>query len=245
MNATESKWRETTVDARLGRLAILAAADSAVLATMCPDWTRLATDLHAPHRWLAQAGTDAAALTLVGAALWCAALWLAIALCFAIAATLPGRYGAVARTVATRLVPAVLMRAVAGVAGVSVLITPITANGKTPRVAALAGPTVPAPSWPVDPQHGRVRIDWPTDEPAPPPRRPDGRHAVAPDAEATVDVRPGDSLWLIAARRLGRHASDAEIAAAWPRWYAANADVIGGNPSLIRPGEVLRAPDAG
>jgi hypothetical protein len=223
----------------------VAAADSAVLATMCPNWTQLATDLDAPHRWLARAGTDGAALTLVGAALWCAALWLAIALCFAIAATLPGRSGVLARAVGTRLVPAVLMRAVAGVAGVSVLITPVTARGTTPRVAALAGPAVPAPSWPVDPQHGRVRINWPTDKPASPPPRPIPTHAASPDAEATVDVHPGDSLWLIAARRLGQHASDAEIAAAWPRWYAANADVIGGNPSLIRPGEVLRAPDAG
>ena len=35
---------------RLIRLAIVAAADSAVLLTMPPDWTRLATDLGAPHR---------------------------------------------------------------------------------------------------------------------------------------------------------------------------------------------------
>jgi hypothetical protein len=234
---------------QLIRLAPVAAADGALLASMAPDWTQLATDLGAPHRWLTQAGTDAAMLTVAGAALWCAALWLAIALCFATAAALPGRSGAFARAVAARLLPAVVMRAVAGFAGVSVLIAPVTAGGATTQAAAFARPTVPAPSWPVDPQHSRVRIGWPTDTPAPPPRRPRPRHAVAPaaraDSEAVVRVRPGDSLWLIAARRLGRHAADAEVADAWPRWYAANAQVVGGDPSLIRPGEVLRAPDAG
>jgi resuscitation-promoting factor RpfA len=55
-------------------------------------------------------------------------------------------------------------------------------------------------------------------------------------------VRAGDSLWRIAAQRLGGHASSAEIAAAWPRWYAANRPVIGADPDLITPGEHLHAP---
>jgi nucleoid-associated protein YgaU len=239
------------------RLTAVAAADLAVLATMTPDWPRLVTDLGAPHRWLARVGPDEAALTVVGAAIWCAAGWLAIALCFASAAALPGRAGAFARAVAGRLLPAVLMRAVAGAAGVSVLIAPVAARGTTLPGRAAAAPAVPAPSWPVDPQHARVHIGWPTDAPTPPPRRPDTR-AAAPAAPAhssgtastagtarTVRVQPGESLWLIAARRLSPHASDSQIAGAWPRWYAANAQVIGDDPALIRPGEVLRAPDAG
>jgi hypothetical protein len=234
---------------RLFRLAAVTAADGAVLLTMRPDWAQLGTDLHAPHRWLARVGTDRATLTVVAGAIWCAALWLAVALCFAAAGALPGRFGALARAVAARLVPALVLRAVAGVAGVSVLISPLTANGTTPRGAVLAGPAAPAPSWPLDPQYGRVHIGWPTDAPTPPQRRPHPRPsavpAAPPDAEAAVRVQTGDSLWLIAARRLGRHASDAEIAAAWPRWYAANVQVIGDDPSVIRPGEVLRAPDAG
>ena len=234
---------------RLIRLAIVAAADSAVLLTMPPDWTRLATDLGAPHRWLARVGADEAALTVVGAAVWCAALWLAIALGFASASALPGRSGALARAVAARLLPAVVMRTVAGVAGLSVLIAPVTASATTPRDGAHPGATVPAPTWPVDPQHGRVHIGWPTDAATSPPQRPDEGQGASPPtpagAEATVRVRPGDSLWVIAARRLGEHASDSAIAATWPRWYAANAQVIGDDPALIRPGEVLRAPDAG
>jgi nucleoid-associated protein YgaU len=231
------------------RVAALAATDAAVLLTMSPDWTQLATDLSAPHHWLARVGADKAALTVVGAASWCVALLLAIALGLATAAALPGRGGALARAVADRLLPAVLMRALAAVAGVSVLIAPVAASGTTPRGGAHPGPAVPAPRWPVDPQPGALQIGWPTDPPTPPPQHPDPRHAASPaapaDAVASVRVQPGDSLWVIAARRLGQHASDADIAGAWPRWYAANAQVIGDDPSLIRPGEVLRAPDAG
>jgi len=55
-------------------------------------------------------------------------------------------------------------------------------------------------------------------------------------------VRPGDSLWLIAARQLGPQPSATEIADAWPRWYVANKRLIGSDPDLIRPGQVLHAP---
>ena len=53
----------------------------------------------------------------------------------------------------------------------------------------------------------------------------------------------GDTLWSIAARRLGEGATDAEVAAAWPRWYAANRDVVGPDPDLLLPGQVLHAPE--
>jgi hypothetical protein len=33
-----------------------------------------------------------------------------------------------------------------------------------------------------------------------------------------------------------------DIAAAWPRWYAANRAVIGPDPGLIRPGQELMPP---
>ena len=56
-------------------------------------------------------------------------------------------------------------------------------------------------------------------------------------------MRRGDSLWSIAARHLGPDASDAEIARAWPAWFEANRDVVGDDPDLLRPGQVLRAPE--
>jgi nucleoid-associated protein YgaU len=55
-------------------------------------------------------------------------------------------------------------------------------------------------------------------------------------------VAAGDCLWLIAARRLRADASLAEVAAETHRWYDANAAVIGGDPALLRPGQVLAAP---
>ncbi|GAA4628785.1 LysM peptidoglycan-binding domain-containing protein [Cellulomonas oligotrophica] len=58
----------------------------------------------------------------------------------------------------------------------------------------------------------------------------------------TVIVRPGDTLWSLTARHLGDEPTDAEIAAAWPRWYAANAASIGPDPDLLHPGQVLVVP---
>jgi nucleoid-associated protein YgaU len=58
-----------------------------------------------------------------------------------------------------------------------------------------------------------------------------------------VVVQPGDTLWRIAARELGPGASGAAITEAWHAWYHANHAVIGSNPSIIRPGQRLRAPD--
>lgn len=57
-------------------------------------------------------------------------------------------------------------------------------------------------------------------------------------APTTVVVAPGDSLWSITADLLPG-AGDAAIAAAWPRLYAANSGVVGADPDLIHPGQVL------
>ncbi|HSN07144.1 MAG TPA: LysM domain-containing protein [Candidatus Angelobacter sp.] len=58
-----------------------------------------------------------------------------------------------------------------------------------------------------------------------------------------VLVVPGDTLWDIARRHLPLGSSASDVAAEWPRWYAANRAVIGPDPSLIRPGTRLLAPD--
>ncbi|KQS99813.1 LysM peptidoglycan-binding domain-containing protein [Cellulomonas sp. Leaf395] len=72
---------------------------------------------------------------------------------------------------------------------------------------------------------------YPTTAPAP-------HGAVA----TTVVVAVGDSLWSIAARHLAPGAGDAQIAAAWPRWYDVNSGVIGADPDVIQSGEVLTVP---
>jgi resuscitation-promoting factor RpfA len=73
--------------------------------------------------------------------------------------------------------------------------------------------------------------------------------AVSQPADAAGDsfrgagyrVREGDSLWSIAARRLGPEASAGQIARQVNRLWELNADRIGtGNPSLIHVGTMLR-----
>jgi nucleoid-associated protein YgaU len=62
------------------------------------------------------------------------------------------------------------------------------------------------------------------------------------DHDDTVVVRRGDTLWDITARHLGPGVGAGEIAAEWPRWYAANRAHIGADPDLIVPGTRLRPP---
>jgi hypothetical protein len=64
-----------------------------------------------------------------------------------------------------------------------------------------------------------------------------------------VVVRAGDTLWSIATdqlRRVGRRSSappPAAVAAAVRHLHAANRDVIGADPDLIRPGQHLMIPE--
>ena len=99
----------------------------------------------------------------------------------------------------------------------------------TPSRPAETGPSssIPAAAHPAD----IPRPD--TDELVPPVDAPAGTQVV---------VRPGDSLWGLAERALGGHASAARVAAAWPAWWQANRAVIGDNPDLIQPGSHLTTP---
>lgn len=66
--------------------------------------------------------------------------------------------------------------------------------------------------------------------------------AVSPDPATSLYVRPGDTLWAIAARSLPATASVTDIAEATSRWYEANRAVIGPSPHLIFPGQKLTPP---
>ena len=55
-------------------------------------------------------------------------------------------------------------------------------------------------------------------------------------------MAPGDSLWALAAADLPDGASVAEVDERWREIHAANRDVIGDDPDLIRPGQQLRLP---
>lgn len=88
--------------------------------------------------------------------------------------------------------------------------------------------------WPGGPETGQAGAplpvpDWP-----------------GPAAGEHVVLR-GDCLWDIArdwltGRRPGHPVADAEIAAAVQAWWQANAAVIGPDPDLLLPGQVLRPP---
>ncbi len=96
--------------------------------------------------------------------------------------------------------------------------------------------SVPDPGWVPSAPAVRAQPDVRVLTPAP-------RGEPAPDQPHEVVVHRGDSLWSIAARHLGPEASDGEIARAWPAWYAANREVIGADPDLLLPGQVLRTPE--
>ena len=119
-----------------------------------------------------------------------------------------------------------------------------TTTGSTDLGAAAAG--VPA---------SPTAAERATAPSAPPPAAAGATAASAPSgsdtpsgpAAGTVVVQAGDTLWGLAARSLGPDATDAAIAAEWPRWYAANAPAIGPDPDVLLPGQVLTVPttDAG
>ncbi len=125
--------------------------------------------------------------------------------------------------------------------------TPIT----TTTTGQAAAPVRSDPATPTDPVEPAPDPGWrPTATPPVPARTVaepidpvllSGARQPA-DERVLVTVRRGDTLWDLAARGLGSTASDAEIAAEWPRWYAANRDVVGADPDLLVPGQQLVPP---
>ncbi len=91
---------------------------------------------------------------------------------------------------------------------------------KAPNQGHTAGtPAVPLPGWQPTPRSDAVQ-----------------------ESPSEVVVVRGDSLWAIAANHLGPAATDEQIAAEWPRWYAANRLTIGPDPDVILPGHILTPP---
>lgn len=72
--------------------------------------------------------------------------------------------------------------------------------------------------------------------------RPEAARAAAP---TSVVVRPGDTLWDLAEQALAqddRPPTARQVAQSWPRWWAANREVIGPDPDLLHPGTRLSPP---
>lgn len=220
---------------------------------------------------LAATGRGAAAVSTVvgaGAALAAAAVlgWLVLGAVVTAAELLARSRGV--DGIASRIAPAATRRLVAAALGVGVACASaapaLAAPGPTAVIdigvgaqddeQAAAAPVPVDPGWaPLPASAVAVDPGW---QPARPPdpvattsaadlgplATPPRPRAVAEEA---VVVRRGDTLWDIAARALPAGATDAEIAAEWPRWYDANSSVIGADPDHIVPGQRLVPPGAG
>ncbi|MGE9808842.1 MULTISPECIES: LysM peptidoglycan-binding domain-containing protein [unclassified Janibacter] len=201
------------------------------------------------------------------------AVWLSVALVVSVVAQVPGRLGRAARTLQDHVSPALIRRTAAFLVGVGTTgaLLPGTAAADTPppgpgviatapRVAGdrqgeggspAFAPTGPRPVT----EQSRATTDAPSvREPGAQwrPTRPRVRPMPAPElvvgrtreAPPEVVVLRGDTLWGIVAAHLGDAATDAEVTREWPRWHAANRDVIGPDPDRLLPGQVLHAPEA-
>jgi hypothetical protein len=98
-------------------------------------------------------------------------------------------------------------------------------GGGSRRTTALPTPALPTPALPTTA--------------LPTPGSPDG----GPRPVTGLVVRPGQSLWSIAAQLLPPSATDAQITGAWHRLHHANLSRIGSDPDLILPGTHLAVPD--
>jgi nucleoid-associated protein YgaU len=230
------KWRGKA------QLLALTVGTAFVLVTCRPRLGELAGGLRSPRQWVAEVGPDAAVSAVAGALLWLVALWLALGLIVTAASLLPGRLGRLGSAAAHRLTPVALRRLVAAATSTSILLSPATAlatpsGGGSPAPAAAT--SIPAVGWPTDPGPASHPVPVP---PASPSAQPDAERATGPDNAGLLRVGAGDSLWSIAAHRLGPTATRAQIQREWPRWYTANRPLIGPDPNLIRPGTSLRIP---
>ena len=178
-------------------------------------------------------------------------LWLSCGIVLEVLARAPGAIGGWADRAAALVTPRQVRAVIAALLGIGITVglaqgasavrsipSPLTAPSPAPAPVPNPGlSSLPDPGWvpsapTVRPQPDvRVLSPVPRDDPS------------ERDVAHEVVVHRGDSLWTIAARHLASGASDGEIAEAWPAWYAANRHVIGSDPDLLLPGQVLRAPE--
>jgi hypothetical protein len=217
--------------------AVMAGA-AAVLRALTGPWAGLLGTLAEATTVAATAGPERVVVAVAGLLAWTAWAWGALGLLLTAAVTLPGTCGAAARELSRVVLPAGLRTASGLALGVGLVVSapaaaaaPVTgpvvgaaADAAPERQTGNPGPAVPSPP------------DWPA--------RPD-RPAGTEPAPAEHLVVPGDCLWRIAEDRLpagGPGHTDADVARAVDRWWSTNAAVIGPDPDLIRPGQVLSPP---
>ncbi len=244
------------------RLVVATAAMAAVAAGLrevTPDLTAVADGGLDLQRTVDATGPEHLLLSLVAALAWLAWAWGAVGLLLTALSALPGLAGAVGRVLLRGVLPASARRAAALALGVGLVTAPALTGCTTPppgpAVVLAAGTATPSvPDWPAAP----TLSDRPRD-PAPPAAASASPAAASP-APATPAAVPdwpapapgahivlrGECLWSIAEAdlrvRTGADPFPAAVAAAVQRWWAANAEVIGDDPDLLLPGQVLTPP---
>jgi len=235
----------------LASASLLAAAaiGSVFLGTARDAWTAIAA--------AGPAGPADGILLVTGLGGALLSMWLGLGMTLAALSALPGALGDLCRGLASRIAPAAVRKAVAFVLGTTLTaaLVPGTALAgvghealRSPVVATAqqvqGGLAVAAPDASFrlgdgpPPGVNMMEVNLHHDAAPPPLWSP----ATSGQPTEEVVVLRGDTLWSIAARHLGPEAAGAEIDAEWPRWLAANRDVIGGDPDLILPGQLLRPP---
>jgi nucleoid-associated protein YgaU len=231
------------------RLLVTAAAMAvvaAVLGELTPPLPVITGTLTAAQRTVDTQGPDVLITSAAGLLAWAVWIWGALGLSLTAASALPGVAGGAARLALQVALPAGARRSAALLLGLGLGVTAPLAGAALPGLGPAASATAPAaeavPDWPLlsPPAETAPVSDWPTA--AAPPAVPS---QPSPAAGERVVVR-GDCLWHIAADslrgQLGRPPTEGEVATAVHVWWIANADVIGPDPDLLLPGQVLRPP---
>jgi hypothetical protein len=223
------------------------------LVLLGPAPAQLRAALGDPQRLVDTTGADALVVVAVGALAWLCWAWGAVGLLLTAASTVPGWAGRASAVLLRGVLPAGARRAAAVAIGVG-----LSTVGPTVLPVVLAPTTAVAAASQAAPA---AQLDWPaapgTTPVATPVAAPVAAPVATPIAAPELDwpapavgehvVVRGDCLWDIAegwlvARQAGAPVSDAEVARAVHAWWQANTDVLGNDPDLLLPGQVLRPP---
>lgn len=196
-----------------------------------------------------RAAVDELVTAISAAAALVLLVWVAIGLLVSVLAAIPGPWSAASSHLQDYVAPATVRRWAALLLGATIVstITPAGAAATLPTSSVSA----PAPGWVTDESSTTSTDETEAPAPAWTPALTRSLPSVSlttprptpTDTEAhEVTVRRGDTLWDLAAAHLPTEATDAEIAASWQRWHLENRDVIGSDPDLILPGQILTVP---
>ncbi|MGY1754968.1 hypothetical protein [Blastococcus sp. SYSU D01042] len=199
------------------------AAVAVALSWLTPPLPELTGSVLGAQRTADTAGAEALLLAAAGLLAWAVWAWGVLGLLLTAGSALPGALGSATGVLSRVVLPAGARRGAALALGLGLAVA---------APAAAAPLPAPVPDWPLTAPAAGALPDWPV---AP----------VLPVAGDHVVVR-GDRLWDIAAAdlstRLGRSPTPAETVGATHAWWAVNAAVIGSDPDLLLPGQVLRPP---